>query len=72
MFVAAETTDMTLEQLSWYIDNNVAPPARVEGIAAVTRAGGVDREIRVVLDPAALQTRASPPRRSIRTCARAT
>jgi hypothetical protein len=27
----------------------------VEGIAAVTREGGVDREIRVILDPAALQ-----------------
>jgi len=56
VFVAAETTDMTLEQLSWYIDNDVAKRLRgVSGVAAVSREGGVDREIRVILDPAALQ-----------------
>jgi multidrug efflux pump subunit AcrB len=56
MFVAAEATDMTLEQLSWYIDNDVAKKLRgLEGVAAVSREGGVDREIRVILDPAALQ-----------------
>ena len=54
--VGAHTTDMTLEQLSWYIDNNVAKRLLgVKGIAAVDRAGGVDRTIRVILDPAALQ-----------------
>ena len=47
---------MSLEQLSWYIDNTVAKRLLgVEGIAAVTREGGVDRKIRVILDPAALQ-----------------
>ena len=57
LFVAAETTDMTLEELSWYVDNNVARRMLgVEGIAAVTREGGVSRNIRVVLDPAALQS----------------
>ncbi len=56
LFVAAETTDMTLEQLSWYVDNDVAKKLRgLEGVAAVSREGGVDREIRVILDPAALQ-----------------
>src|SRR5687768_9904739 len=56
LFVAAETTDMTLEQLSWYVDNNVSRRLLgVEGIAAVSREGGVDRQIRVILDPAALQ-----------------
>src|SRR3954462_15211971 len=56
MVMAAETTDMTLEQLSWYIDNNVAKRLLgVEGIAAVERGGGVDRTIRVILDPAMLQ-----------------
>ncbi|RIX29128.1 efflux RND transporter permease subunit [Sphingomonas edaphi] len=56
LFVAAQTTDMTLEQLSWYVDNNVSRRLLgVEGIAAVTREGGVDRQIRVILDPAALQ-----------------
>jgi len=55
-FAAAETTDMTLEELSWYIDNTLAKELlSIEGVAAVERLGGVDRQIRVVLDPAALQ-----------------
>ncbi len=53
--IGAQTTDMTVEQLSWYIDNNVSKRLLgVEGVAAVTRVGGVDRTIRVFLDPAAL------------------
>jgi multidrug efflux pump subunit AcrB len=56
-YVGAQTTDMTLEQLSWYIDNNVAKRLLgLPGIAAVGRVGGVDRTIRVILDPAALQS----------------
>src|SRR3954469_8332929 len=56
MVMSAQTTDMTLEQLSWYIDNTVAKRLLgVEGIAAVERGGGVDRTIRVILDPAMLQ-----------------
>jgi multidrug efflux pump subunit AcrB len=56
MVMSAQTTDMTLEQLSWYIDNTVAKRLlSVEGVAAVERGGGVDRTIRVILDPAALQ-----------------
>ncbi|HEY6048836.1 MAG TPA: efflux RND transporter permease subunit, partial [Sphingomicrobium sp.] len=55
-YVGAQTTDMTLEQLSWYIDNTVAKRLLgVGGVAAVQRVGGVDRTIRVILDPAALQ-----------------
>src|SRR5919107_6139838 len=55
-YVGAQTTDMTLEQLSWYIDNTIAKRLLgEEGIAAVTRVGGVSRNIRVILDPAALQ-----------------
>src|SRR3954471_10222113 len=55
-YVGAQTTDMTLEQLSWYIDNNVSKRLLgQEGIAAVGRVGGVDRTIRVILDPAALE-----------------
>ncbi|MEP6982078.1 MAG: efflux RND transporter permease subunit [Sphingomicrobium sp.] len=54
--VGAQTTDMTLEQLSWYIDNTVAKRLLgLPGVAAVSRNGGVDRTIRVILDPAALQ-----------------
>src|SRR3954454_14890881 len=56
VFIAAETTDMTLEELSWYLDNDVAKRLRgIAGVAAVSREGGVNREIRVILDPAALQ-----------------
>src|SRR5258708_4225247 len=55
-YVGAQTTDMTLEQLSWYIDNTVAKRLLgLPGVAAVGRIGGVDRTIRVILDPAALQ-----------------
>ncbi|MEO6216863.1 MAG: efflux RND transporter permease subunit, partial [Sphingomonas sp.] len=53
---AAVSTDMTIEQLSWYIDNTVAKSLlSVAGMAKVDRNGGVDREIRVILDPARLQ-----------------
>ncbi len=57
VFVAAETTDMSLEELSWYVDNDVSKQLQgIAGVAAVSREGGVDRNIRVVLDPAALQS----------------
>jgi multidrug efflux pump subunit AcrB len=53
---AAITTDMSLERLSWYVDNTVARELlSVPGLASVSRTGGVDREIRVILDPARLQ-----------------
>ncbi|MEO7814978.1 MAG: efflux RND transporter permease subunit [Sphingomicrobium sp.] len=56
LFVAAETNDMSLEELSWYVDNNVSRRLLgVSGVASVAREGGVDRNIRVILDPAALQ-----------------
>jgi multidrug efflux pump subunit AcrB len=56
LYVGAQTTDMSLEELSWYIDNTIAKRLlAVPGVAAVTRTGGVDRTIRVILDPAALQ-----------------
>jgi len=56
-YVGAQTTDMTLEQLSWYIDNTVAKRLLgLPGVAAVGRVGGVDRTIRVILNPAALQS----------------
>ena len=55
-YIAAETTAMTLEQLSWYVDNKVARTLlSVPGMATVTREGGTNRQIRVELDPAALQ-----------------
>ena len=55
-YVAAETTAMTLEELSWYVDNKVSRTLLgVPGMATVTREGGTNRQIRVELDPAALQ-----------------
>ena len=56
-YYSAEATDMTLEQLSWYVDNIVSRRLlSVSGMAAVNRGGGVSREIRVILDPAKLQS----------------
>ncbi|HEY0113629.1 MAG TPA: efflux RND transporter permease subunit [Allosphingosinicella sp.] len=53
---AVETSDMTLEQLSWYVDNNVSKRLLgLPGMSSVDRFGGVNREIRVTLNPAALQ-----------------
>ncbi|MET0249784.1 MAG: efflux RND transporter permease subunit [Sphingobium sp.] len=55
-YFSAEATDMTLEELSWYVDNTVAKRLLgVSGMAAVKRGGGVTREIRVIVDPAKLQ-----------------
>jgi multidrug efflux pump subunit AcrB len=55
-YVGAQTTNMTLEQLSWYIDNTVAKRLLGSpGVASVSRLGGVNRVVRVILDPAALQ-----------------
>ncbi|HWJ59791.1 MAG TPA: efflux RND transporter permease subunit [Sphingomicrobium sp.] len=56
VYAGASTTDMSLEELSWYVDNTVARRLlSVDGVAAVERTGGVDRRIRVILNPAALQ-----------------
>ena len=55
-FFSAQSRDMSLEELSWYVDNTVSKRLLgVEGMAAVTRTGGVSREIRVTLDPVKLQ-----------------
>ncbi|WP_338242111.1 efflux RND transporter permease subunit [Aurantiacibacter hainanensis] len=49
--------DMTLEQLSWFIDDTVTKRLlTVEGLAEVRRSGGVDREILVILDPGRMQS----------------
>jgi multidrug efflux pump subunit AcrB len=55
-YFAVAADDMTMEQLSWFIDDTVSRRLlSIEGMATVNRAGGVDREIRVVLDPARMQ-----------------
>lgn len=56
-YYAVSADDMTMEQLSWFVDDTVARKLMsIEGMAAVSRSGGVDREIRVVLDPARMQS----------------
>ena len=49
---AASSPGMTAEQLSWFVDDTVTRELQgVKGVGSVSRAGGVDREIRVALDP---------------------
>ncbi|MCB2077694.1 MAG: efflux RND transporter permease subunit [Novosphingobium sp.] len=56
-YFAVEADDMTIEQLSWFIDDTLAKRLlSVEGMAEVTRFGGVNREILVTLDPARMQS----------------
>ena len=56
VYYAVSTTDMTEEELSWFVDNAVTKRLlAVNGVAQVQRGGGVDREIRVELDPARMQ-----------------
>ncbi len=53
----AIATDMTMESLSWYVDNSVSKTLlAVPGLTSVQRVGGVNREIRVILDPAKIQS----------------
>jgi multidrug efflux pump subunit AcrB len=55
-YFAVAADDMTIEQLSWFIDDTVAKRLlSIPGMASVERAGGVNREITVELDPARLQ-----------------
>ena len=53
---AATAPGMTLEQLSWYVDDVVLRQLRgLSGVGRVERYGGVQRQINVDLDPAKLQ-----------------
>ncbi|WP_299195620.1 efflux RND transporter permease subunit [uncultured Erythrobacter sp.] len=54
---AVQADDMTIEQLSWFIDDVVAKRLNnISGMAEVGRWGGVSREIEVILDPAKMQS----------------
>jgi multidrug efflux pump subunit AcrB len=56
-YFAVEANDMTLEQLSWFIDDTVAKRLlKIQGMAEVKRSGGVSREIVVTLDPGRMQS----------------
>ncbi|HEY1607104.1 MAG TPA: efflux RND transporter permease subunit [Allosphingosinicella sp.] len=53
---AAETSDMSMEQLSWYVQNDVSKRLLgIDGMSSVDVGGNVSREIRVILDPAKMQ-----------------
>ncbi|WP_332679003.1 efflux RND transporter permease subunit, partial [Brevundimonas sp.] len=46
------SSTMTPEEISWFIDNEVSRSLlSISGVGEVNRSGGVDREIRVELDP---------------------
>lgn len=54
---AVKAPGMTLEQLSWYVDDVVKRQIQaLNGVGRVERYGGVNREIRVNLDPLKLQS----------------
>ncbi|MFA9200406.1 MAG: efflux RND transporter permease subunit [Cypionkella sp.] len=56
-FFAVSAPDMTLEQLSYFVDDTVSKRLLgIEGMAEVGRGGGVNREIVVTLDPARMQS----------------
>ena len=53
---SATATDMTMEQLSWYVKNDVSRRLlAIEGMQSVSTSGAVSREIRVILDPNKMQ-----------------
>ncbi|NJS38805.1 MAG: efflux RND transporter permease subunit [Rhodobacteraceae bacterium] len=52
MTFAVRAPDMTMEEISWFVDDTVTRALQGRpGIGRVTRIGGADREIRVELDP---------------------
>ncbi|WP_041391685.1 efflux RND transporter permease subunit [Sphingobium sp. SYK-6] len=56
-YYSVQASDMTIEQLSWFVDDTVAKRLlSIPGMARVGRGGGVDREIRVILDPVKMQS----------------
>ncbi|WP_374427402.1 efflux RND transporter permease subunit [Tabrizicola sp.] len=57
MTFAVTAPDMTMEEISWFVDNTVTRALQGKpGIGRVTRIGGADREIRVELDPVKLDS----------------
>jgi multidrug efflux pump subunit AcrB len=55
-YFSAQSTAMTVEELSWFIDDTINRRLlTVPGVSAVSRTGGVSREIRVELDPIRMQ-----------------
>src|SRR5919107_464513 len=56
VYMSAESTAMTVGQLSWFIDDTLNRRLMgIEGVSIVSRTGGVSREVRVELDPVRMQ-----------------
>ncbi len=56
VYFSVTADDMTVEQLSWFVDDTVTKRLLgVDGLAEVGRNGGVDREILVILEPDRMQ-----------------
>ncbi|MBV8803560.1 MAG: efflux RND transporter permease subunit, partial [Sinobacteraceae bacterium] len=56
VYYAVASTSLTEQQLSWFVDNTITKRLlALQGVAQVGRSGGVNREIRVELDPARMQ-----------------
>ncbi|MGE6739931.1 efflux RND transporter permease subunit [Allorhizobium pseudoryzae] len=54
---AVSSPNMTLEELSWFVDDTVKRSLQGQpGIGRIDRYGGADREVRVALDPAKLNS----------------
>jgi multidrug efflux pump subunit AcrB len=55
-YYAVATTTLSEQQLSWFVDNTITKRLLgVAGVAQVSRGGGVNREIRIELDPTRMQ-----------------
>src|SRR5579872_631575 len=49
---AVSSPDMSASQLSWFVDDTVSRALQgANGVAQVSRVGGIDREINVIVDP---------------------
>ncbi|MBS0365649.1 MAG: efflux RND transporter permease subunit [Proteobacteria bacterium] len=56
VYYAVSSSQLDTEAISWFIDNTITKRLlSIEGVAQVTRGGGVSREIRIELDPARMQ-----------------
>ena len=55
LYYVVRAPKMNPEQLSWFVDNDVAKRLlAIHGVAQINRLGGVNREIEIKLDPARL------------------
>ena len=56
VYYAVSSASLTQEEVSWFVDNTITKRLlSIPGVAQVNRGGGVNREIRVELDPARMQ-----------------